>query len=215
MPIFGFVHIVESPTDADLQARRAEGFVLNEALGIAQIPHWYTLVRTRDELRNALQEGIATAWHQLGAHLNPIVHLSVHGNAQGIQLNNGDFLTWHELRELLLPLLQAMQGRLLICMSSCFGAGGCRMAMYNDQHRPFWALVGHSRSPSWADAAISYVSFYHLFFKGFDIDTCVGSMKVASGDHNFVMFMGAQAQANWQALIANNPPINLSPLAPE
>ena len=45
----------------------------------------------------------------------------MHGHPDGVALTCGDFLLWHDLRHLLLPLNRAMQGGLLICMSSCFG----------------------------------------------------------------------------------------------
>ena len=76
--------------------------------------------------------------------------------------------------------------------------------MYDDQEPHFWALVGNLASPSWADAAIAFVSFYHLFFKGLDIETCVNSMKVASGDHQFSFHLGAAMKASWQAYIQHN-----------
>ncbi len=69
------------------------------------------------------------------------------------------------------------------------------MAMYEDDEPHFWALVGNSESALWSDAAIAYASFYHLFFKGLKIEVCVESMKVASGDHNFMLFMGDKMKA--------------------
>jgi len=41
------------------------------------------------------------------------------------------------------------------------------MAMYEDDEFTFWALVGNTGSRSWADTAMAFMSFYHLFFKGF------------------------------------------------
>ena len=76
------------------------------------------------------------------------------------------------------------------------------MAMYEDSEPTFWALVGNTGSPTWADAAIAYISFYHLFFKGLPLDMCVGSMKVASNDHNFESYLGIATKAGWQAFVA-------------
>lgn len=201
-PINGFVHIVESPSNIDLLDGRTEGRVLNEALRLAEIPHWYSLAADRSMLLEALTSRLAAAW----THWNhfPILHLSMHGNTHGIALTSGDTLSWDDLRKLLLPLIRAMQGGLLICMSSCSGGSGCRMAMYADDEPTFWALIGNTASPTWADAAIAYISFYHLFFKGFPLDTCVESMKVASGDHNFVRYLGTATKAGWQTFVASH-----------
>lgn len=199
MPVNGFVYVIESPANRDLLDGRTEGRVLTEALTLAGIPHWYSLASDKAMLLEALGLRLHEAWRH---HQKiPILHLSMHGSADGLSLTSGEFLSWHDLRGLLLPLIRAMQGGLLVCMSSCFGSSGCRMAMYEDNEPHFWALVGNTKSPTWADAAIAYVSFYHLFFKGFEIKLCVDSMKVASGDHNFLHLLGADMKASWSAFI--------------
>jgi hypothetical protein len=195
LAVNGFVYVIESPAGRDLLDGRTEGRVLTEALRLATIPHWYSLASDKEMFVEALGLRLGEAWkyHQKP----PILHLSMHGSADGLSLTCGEFLSWHDLRGLLLPLLRAMQGGLLVCMSSCFGSAGCRMAMYADNEPHFWALVGNTASPTWADAAIAYASFYHLFFKGFDIKLCVDSMKVASGDHRFTHLLGANMKAGW------------------
>ena len=55
------------------------------------------------------------------------------------QFTDGVFLDWQELR----PIIHAAsEGKALLCMSSCFGFRGCKMAMSKDDV-PFLALVGH------------------------------------------------------------------------
>ena len=199
MPMNGFVYVIESPAGRDLLDGRTEGRVLTEALRLASIPYWYSLASDKAMLVEALGSRLGEAWkhHQK----MPILHLSMHGNADGLSLTSGEFLWWHELRAILLPLMRAMRGGLLVCMSSCFGSSGCRMALCSDNEPNFWALVGNAQSPTWADAAIAYMSFYHLFFKGFNIQLCVDSMKVASGDHNFLHLLGAEMKASWNSFI--------------
>lgn len=200
----GFVHIIESPSSIDLLEDRTEGRSLREALALAGICHWYSLATDGDTLLRALGERLVQAWqyHQLP----PIVHFSMHGDQNGVALTSGDALSWHQLRRILLPLTRAMQGGLLICMSSCLGSLGCRMAMYTDNEPPFWALVGNSGSPSWADAAVGYITFYHLFFKGVPLQMCVDSMKVASGDQNFTAHLGHETRQNWAAFVQQHVP---------
>lgn len=199
MPIEGFVYVIESPAGRDLLDGRTEGRVLTEALSLACIPHWYSIATDKSLLFEALGDRLLEAWNF--HNKSPILHLSMHGNQKGVELTSGEFLIWNDLRALLLPLIRAMNGGLLVCMSSCFGISGCRMAMHEDNEPHFWALVGNSQSPTWSDAAIAYVSFYHLFFKGFDMNTCVSSMRVASGDHNFNHHLGVDVRADWSAFI--------------
>lgn len=128
----------------------------------------YNLVTDPSTLYLAIGERLddAIEWHDA----SPVIHLSLHGSNQGIALTNGAFLSWYELRETLLPINQAMEGRLLICLSSCYGESGCQMAMYENQPLPFFALVGHPKSADWDDSAIVFVTFYHRLFKGAELN---------------------------------------------
>lgn len=195
-----FVYVIESPSSRDLLDGRTEGRMLTEALRLAEIPHWYSLASDRSMFREALSERLLEAWEAHGKKV-PILHLSLHGSTDGVVLTSGESLSWDELRQELMPLIRAMDGGLLVCMSSCFGSSGCRMAMYEDSEPHFWALVGNVGSALWSDAAIAYASFYHLFFKRFEIKVCVDSMKVASGDHNFRYYLGADMKIGWETYI--------------
>lgn len=195
----GFVYVIESPADTDLLDGRTEGRSLCEALRLANIPHWYSLVTTPKTFEESLGTRLSEALSRLNQP--PILHLSMHGNNEGVALTNGEFLTWENLRRSLTPLTNAMAGGLLICMSSCFGGAGCRMAMHEEKDYPFWALVGNSQSALWSDAAVAYITFYHLFFKGIAVEQCVERMRVASGDNNFMVFSGQSLKADWASLM--------------
>ena len=75
------------------------------------------------------------------------------------------------------------------------------MAMYEDDQEPFWALVGNTANTAWADAAVGYITFYHLFFKGQDVFTCVNAMQVASADSNFVVINGRHTRDSWKTFM--------------
>ncbi|MGO9567897.1 MAG: hypothetical protein ACLP5H_10180 [Desulfomonilaceae bacterium] len=194
----GFVYIIESPADSDLLNGRTEGRLLCEALRLADIPHRYSLVTTP----RTFEESLGTRFNQAVSDLNqlPTLHLSMHGNNEGVALTNGQFLTWANLRKSLAPLTDAMQGLLLICMSSCFSSSGCRMAMHEEKDHPFWALVGNTDSVSWPDAAVAYITFYHLLFKDVPVEQCVERMSIASGDYNFRLISGHAVKAAWAAI---------------
>ena len=64
-------------------------------------------------------------------------------------------------------------------------------------------MLFRSGKAAWSDSAVAYISFYHLFFKGYPIETCVESMKVASGDHNFVAQSGQKTKENWLAFVSH------------
>lgn len=199
--IHAFVNIIESPSSQDLLDGRTEGRMLLESLKLAEIPAAYSLATDSATLQQAIDVRLREA-----ARLTqkvPILHFSMHGNEDGVQLTSGEFVTWAQLYDQLLPVMRATKGTLLVCMSSCVGHAGARMAMNDNAEPVFWALVGNTDSAEWADAAMAFSSFYHLFFKGFNLDICVNSMKVASGDHNFVFHLGEQTRLNWQNYLRN------------
>jgi|CXWL01.1.fsa_nt_gi hypothetical protein len=196
-----FVHIVESPSSADLLEGATEGRSLGEALALAQIRYCYNLVTDAETLGQALAGRLEAAWRHY--QHPPIVHLSMHGSPAGVVLTDHTRLSWDDLRTRLAPLNAVMQGGLLVCMSSCFGGSGGRMAMADDEAPTFWALVGNTGAIGLADTTIAYISFYHLLFKGFPLATCADSMRVASGNHGFVFEYGQQAKASWLSFIAS------------
>ena len=193
----GFVYVIESPPDVDLLDGRTEGKSLCEALKLAGIPYWYSLATTLNTFDQCIGQRLLDAV----SHFNqpPIIHLSMHGNNEGVELTNGEFISWENLRKKLSPLTNAMNGGLLICMSSCFGSAGCRMAMHEENDQPFWALIGNNSSTMWEDAGVAYITFYHLFFKDIPVEQCVERMCLASGDNNFMVFSGHTVKADWAA----------------
>ena len=194
--VHAFVNIIESPSSQDLLDGRTEGRMLLESLQLAQISAAYSLVTDAATLQQAIEVRLRDAARRY--QKIPIMHFSMHGNADGVQLTSGEFVTWSSLYEQLLPVMRATKGTLLICMSSCVGHAGMRMAMNENAEPVFWALVGNTGAAAWADAAVAFSSFYHLFFKNFNLDICVNSMKLASGDHNFVFHLGEETRLNWQ-----------------
>jgi hypothetical protein len=183
MTLNAFVYIIESPSNLDLLDERTEGRLLSEAFKIAGIQHKYNLASNKEMFIEALCSRLPMICNQLQEL--PILHLTMHGNKNGIQLTSGDFLTWNELYQLILPLKRYMNGNLLICMSSCEGFYAISMEMNIDGEPPLFALVGSPQTVGYHDSAIAYTTFYHLFFKGKNIEECVQAMRIASGDSNF------------------------------
>lgn len=192
----GFVYVIESPADMDILNGQSEGLVLCNALQLARVPFTYSLVTSPRTFQLCLQERLGQA---IAAHQGrlPILHFSMHGNEHGICLSSGDFLSWADLRAALAPLNEAMNGALLISMSSCNGGNGGIMAMHEEDSQVFWALVGNSGSALWSDAAVAYVTFYHLFFKGRELQECVNAMRIASGDERFLVLFGKDIKQTW------------------
>lgn len=174
---------------------RSEGMMLREALALSGVPHEYNLVTDVDTFEKSIKYEYYGTW--VKNRTAPILHLSMHGDRNGVYLTNKIFVSWFDLNKYLNPINNASNGGLLICMSTCEGLGGIRMAMNTETIKPFWALVGNSKSVTWPDAAIGYSVFYHHIFKQSTIDKAVEAMKTASGNSDFMLFAGDTVRQGW------------------
>lgn len=190
-----FVHIIESPAPKDLVEDRCEGRILGEALSIAGTQHVYSLAVTKDMLVYSITNRLLDAVVKFQSA--PILHVSAHGSLEGIALTSGEQITWIQLANFVRPLANALEGNLIVCLSACSGAAGCRMAMERSSGHTFGVLVGNTAAVSWADAAVAYVAFYHRLFRGSSVSEATDAMKSASGDQNFIPFLGSVVKNEW------------------
>ncbi len=192
-----FVYVVESPSAPDLYHGRSEGNIVAQALRLDRIPCVAHTAIDRDAFYGALVYGLSEAMKVFHGHL-PVLHFSAHGSVDGLQLSNGDFVTWDEMRTLLVPINNSLSGSLLVCMSACEGFHACQMAMTLDEEpHPFFATVGNLGAPTWSDTAVSYAAFYHLVAKGFSVADAVERMNVACGDGSWVIQTATDAKQSF------------------
>lgn len=182
------VYIIESPSPKDLYNKKSESDILSNALQLSNIPSVSKLVVNMAAFNVVLTFGLSDYLKQFNP-LPPVIHISAHGDRDGIQLTNGEVVSWELLRELTIPINKALNGLLLICLSSCEGWNACQMAM-TEKDIPFMAMVGNSSKPTWSDTAIGFSSFYHLLSQGFNVYECVEGMKYASGNNGFTVEHG-------------------------
>jgi len=180
-----FVYIVESPSALDLYNGRHEGTMLRQSLQLSQISAIDHLAVTKEAFKAALLIGLPEAM-KLHSALIPIIHISAHGDDNGLQLADGSRIDWHELKVLLQPINKALNGFLLVCMSCCKGYFGVRMAMeIHDEDAPFFALIGNHDSPTWSETSIGFCTLYHLVNKGETVMDAVKCMNAAAGVTSF------------------------------
>ncbi len=189
-----YVYILESPNQEDTYEGRSEGRLLKESLELNSIPHSYRNVVNKEMFEKALKSGLLEEQMKRDGNMIPIIHISAHGNDEGIGLTAGDFVSWQELKGLIAIINQASGGILFLCLSSCEGFNACEMAMEIDGELPYFALVSHVGKPTWSDAAVAYTSFYHLINKGYYIKDAVNGMKEASGDIGFDLTTAADTK---------------------
>ena len=182
-----FVFVIESPSAVDLYHRRSEGEIIRQAVLLNGINCVVKTAISLEAFTACLKIGLAEEM-SLRTDFIPLLHISAHGSSDGIQLSDGYVMPWHELREHLRPVNDALGGSLVVCMSSCEGYSGIQMAMTNDKSPlPFFALIGCSEKPTWGETAVAYATLYHQLWRGEYVSDAVNAMCIASGNHMFFL----------------------------
>lgn len=206
-----FVYVVESPSPEDFLAERREGSALAEALKQANIPVVYKIAVNYEMFSEALklnsikheQERRQKEYNRV---LLPILHLSTHGNKEGIGFTSGQIISWKALRELVLPIYRFLKSQnldLIMCISSCESSEAIRMVSGGDDIRiPFAVMVVNEGKPTWAETVTAFITFYHLLAKmsdreevsNFEVSNLVEAMTMASGNKQFKFITHGKAK---------------------
>lgn len=187
------VHLIESPTPEELLAGREERKALGQVLSQLGIEHHAYLVIDAQRFADA---AISIAKNTAPGKV-PIIHISAHGNESGIALTDGGRLSWDTLRTLFVSFNTALQGRLVLCMSTCYGAAAHQLVK-NSTDNAFYALVGPMARIGWHDGLVAFVAFYQLVVnKGAEPMIAAQTMNLAAGlpEKTFVAVQGDAVRA--------------------
>lgn len=182
-----FINIIESPSKADREAGRSEGKMLTAALDLAELPYLYSDVPDYQEFMTALGRWTVEA---IARERVPVIHLSMHGNENGLVLTDGRFLPWADLNWKFRMMNLKLRHILVVCLSSCYGLSGLQMLREQaygtlEKQPPFRLLVSNLERVPWSDAAIAFSTFYHLLERGKNPLEMVSAMRVASANDGF------------------------------
>lgn len=188
------VYIIESPSDKDCLYGNYEGHLLIEALRVFSVHHYYCLSVNKQTFTEAIEMVKSIIQNREF----PFLHISAHGNENGIQLTDKTFIKWEELKKILIPINDALSGGLCIGMSSCLGFHACRMAMNLIGKLPFFGLVGPTKEIPFNDIKIAFVTFYYRLLKKRSTgEDAVNAMKIASNNPYFDIILASYAKQLW------------------
>lgn len=191
------VYIVESPGDLDLLDDRHEGRILCQALSHSQVPaKLYTAVNSK-AFFEAIKRILNSVEEDVVASRFPILHLSMHGDEQGVTLTDGHPLEWELLGDVIDLMNDSSSAALLVCMSTCNGFSGVQMAQR--EKSPFLGLVGPTQDIKWTDTVGAFVAFYHhLQGKNGSVTSGVKAMNAVLAEE---LFKAAQGMAIQQQFV--------------
>jgi len=200
-----FVFVIESPSAVDLYHRRSEGEIIRQAVELNGIQCIVKTAISLSAFEACLKVGLSEAMSRMPGFM-PLLHISSHGDLEGIALSDGYTIPWRKLKEHLRPVNQALGGSLVVCMSSCEGYAGIRMAMHPEEtDLPYFALIGCAEKPTWGETAVAYATLYHQLWRGEQVGEAVQRMQVASGREFFVEFAARSRQSYMDYLNTQNP----------
>jgi len=110
----------------------------------------------------------------------------MHGNADGIQLTSGEFLSWEDVRAVIAKQLQQVDVHndcypVNMTFSSCCGFHSNKMFSYGAPY-PCVTTIGPREAVAWTDSLAAYLTLYHLTLnKKWTIPQCVPLMNQLAG----------------------------------
>jgi len=191
------VCIIESPSDKNIFKGEYVGGTLTNAFQTAGILFNYRLTVSKQTFVDA----IANMNNIIRERVFPLLHLSAHGNQDGIELTDKTFIKWDELKNYLEPINESLYQNLWFGISSCSGFSACSMAMSSSTKLPFYVLVGPTKKIPIDDVTIAFVTFYfNLLKKKSSGEKAVNAMKIASGNKNFGIVLAKDMKDQWNQL---------------
>ena|SRR5882724_6641987 len=206
--VLNVVNVIESPSPQDILHDRKEGYALVSALRLAGVPVRYFAVSNIETLEQSINEianAPASLHHilepqftdnrvtggRIAAHTIylPSIHLSAHGNEQGIGLTDGSLVPWQQLAEIIDEINQIKgymgskkpRGMVSLALSCCRGLYAREM-LSDDKPWPVFAIIGSEQDIPWSDALTAWITFYHLLItKGLNVDDAIERMNLAAG----------------------------------
>lgn len=199
------IYIIESQSPNDILQKRTEGKTLSSGLDLAGIANKYFQVIDDDCLDKCLAI-IAEDINSLKSEsiVAPFIHISAHGNENGIELTSGEFVNWEQFAikaDLLNDLIGKIQpipekpyikiSPINYCFSTCKGYNAYKIQGEVEENK-FSAIIGPTETIDWSDSLVAYMSFYHqIFYKKNKALNAVEIMNIVAGlDNIFRIEMG-------------------------
>lgn len=188
------VYIIESPSDEDLRNGLIEGKALYKSLRIAECDVVYNLVKSKAEFDSAIDFVIRDCYDKKGKwSAMPFIHISAHGDEDGIQLTNDELIDWADFATLLDKINSAIGfvthftdysnnvSRIVLCFSTCKGFNAFKV--WNKTNIcPYQCVVGPNTDIDWSDSLTAFITFYHLTnLKQKSFEEAIKQMNLSAG----------------------------------
>lgn len=110
---------------------------------------------------------------------NPIIHLEMHGDEDGLQVTNGENIAWNELAFFLTQINGICGNNLFVTMATC--KGGYIFKVINPAFcTPFWGFIGPFEEVDEDEVLANYSAFYDSFLDEADFQKAEAALHAAN-----------------------------------
>jgi hypothetical protein len=115
----------------------------------------------------------------------PLLHIECHGNEDGLELADGSFVDWEELKTPITQLNIATRLNLMIVVAACTGAALLKITSPSDR-APFWALIGPTKEVTAAELEKAYRALYLTLLSSKSSSKAIEAMDAATDHGSFL-----------------------------
>lgn len=136
------------------------------------------------EFRNAL-DGIAEAGRS--EDVRPFIHFEIHGSPAGMELGNGEFVTWKELYPFLVAINTCTKNNLFLTLATCYGAAigeACDIR----KRAPFAWYIGPKHAITSENAYNDYTVFFDHLLTSLDFHSALDTMNEQNPNQPYYFF---------------------------
>lgn len=190
-----FIFVVESPFESEVRSSTSEGKAIAQVLALSGVPTQVLAVADAEELERCIRiDFVRAGMHQHNGRV-PVLHLSAHGDLDGLKLRNGA-VPWSHVANWMSDVNWEYFGTVLASISACRGLQGYQGALGRHPERlPFMTLVGSTAEPRWGQSAAAFVALYTQLAYGSSIRTAVEAMRWASRHAEWDFVLGDELVA--------------------
>ncbi len=115
----------------------------------------------------------------------PMLHIECHGSEDGLELADGSFADWAELKQPITELNVATRLNLMIAVAACTGGALIKAVQLSDR-APFWGLIGPTKPLSAGDLEKAFRALYLTLLSTKSLAQAVDAMNKASAPGLFL-----------------------------
>ena len=121
---------------------------------------------------------------ELAEQHRPYLHFEIHGNRDGLVINNGELISWVEIYEFLMPINQVLNNQLFISLATCYGA-----FLFNTinpfKRSPFYGFIGNAEQIPSGEIEYAFSEYFSVLLEKLDLDDALLALNDATRNAPF------------------------------